>query len=68
MFKTVFLIKGSRSFWSNRKKEWRKAFRKSKSFDNSCRNHGGCGYCKQNRTFVNKRREPLVILEELYEY
>ena len=30
-------------------KEWRKAYRKSKAFDSSCRNHGGCERCADNR-------------------
>lgn len=30
-------------------KEHRKPYRKSKRIDASCRNHGNCPYCKQNR-------------------
>ncbi len=30
-------------------KEHRKPYYKSKSIDTSCRNHGDCAYCKQNR-------------------
>lgn len=37
------------------KKEKREQYRGSKSFDSSCRNHGGCGYCESNRTFGFKR-------------
>jgi hypothetical protein len=36
-------------------KEKRKQYRKSKAFDRSCRNHGGCGYCEENRTYRSKR-------------
>ncbi len=30
-------------------KEHRKAYYGSKSFDPSCRNHGGCPWCEENR-------------------
>lgn len=30
-------------------KEYRKPYRKSKSFDRSCRNHGNCPYCESGR-------------------
>lgn len=30
-------------------KEHRKPYRKSKAIAKSCRNHGTCEYCKQNR-------------------
>lgn len=33
------------------KKEKRQSYRGAKSFDTSCRNHGSCNYCKNNRTF-----------------
>jgi hypothetical protein len=39
------------------RKDKRQAYRKSKAFDRSCRNHGGCPYCEGNRLFTNKRRE-----------
>lgn len=29
--------------------------RTSKRFDRSCRNHGNCGYCENNRLFSFKR-------------
>jgi hypothetical protein len=38
-------------------KEKRKALRGSKAFDHSCRNHGSCSYCKNNRTYKNKKRQ-----------
>ena len=37
------------------RKDWRKPYRKSKRFDKSCRNHGGCGYCKNNRLYQYKK-------------
>lgn len=30
-------------------KEHRKQFRKSKRFDRTCRNHGSCSWCQENR-------------------
>jgi len=36
-------------------KEYRKPYRGAKVFDCSCRNHGGCGYCNNNRTIFDKK-------------
>lgn len=38
-------------------KEHRKPFRGAELADKTCRNHGSCPYCKENRTFKNKRAE-----------
>lgn len=43
-------------------KEHRKQYRGSKAIDNTCRNHGSCAYCRENRTFKNRKRL------EKYEY
>ena len=48
-------------------KEYRKPYRKSKAFDFSCRNHGSCGYCYDNRTFSNRRRAKFAN-DDLREY
>lgn len=48
-------------------KEKREKFRGSKDFDVSCRNHGSCSYCKQNRTHSNLLRE-ITANEKLMEY
>lgn len=37
------------------KKEKRKPYRGSKAFDCSCRNHGSCSYCENNRTLFDKK-------------
>lgn len=47
------------NYYPNRK-DWRKPYYKSKVFDWTCRNHGACSYCKNNRLFVNRRREPIL--------
>jgi len=42
------------------KKEKRKPYYKSKRFDKTCRNHGSCGYCKDNRTKkINEKAKEL---------
>lgn len=38
-------------------KEHRKPYRKSKSFDKSCRNHGSCPYCQGNRKHSSEVRK-----------
>jgi hypothetical protein len=30
-------------------------YRKSRTFDSSCRNHGACPYCEQNRRFFDTK-------------
>lgn len=41
----------------NSGKERRNHYRKSKSFDSTCRNHGSCDYCKGDRTHKNEVRK-----------
>lgn len=38
-------------------KEHRKQYRGAKSISYSCRNHGGCSWCKENRTYNNRKRK-----------
>ena len=38
-------------------KEHRKPYRGSKAFDRTCRNHGGCDWCKDNRLYRTNRLE-----------
>jgi len=51
----------------------KKAYTGSKAFDSSCRNHGSCSYCRDNRLFSRKRDELfadidiLVGVEEFFE-
>ena len=39
------------------KKEKRKPYTKAKAVDKSCRNHGSCKWCEDNRTYKNRKRE-----------
>lgn len=48
-------------------KEKRKEYRRSKTFDSSCRNHGSCGYCEGNRTHFDKKARQAAE-EEIEEY
>jgi hypothetical protein len=36
----------------------------SKSVDRTCRNHGSCGHCENNRT-INARKTKLIAKNEL---
>lgn len=38
-------------------KERRKPYRGAKAIDRTCRNHGGCGWCKENRTLKYDKKE-----------
>ena len=38
------------------KKEYRKPYRKAKAVSKSCRNHGACKWCEDNRTYKNRKR------------
>ena len=53
------------------KKEKRKEYKRSKQFDTSCRNHGSCPYCKNNRLKkdIEKAKEfdKEIKLKESYE-
>ena len=46
-------------------KEHRKPYRGSKAFDYSCRNHGDCPWCKENR--LHKRGNGQITIAELDE-
>ena len=45
-------------------KEHRKPYRGAKRFTCSCRNHGSCTYCLNNRMHSTKKRIPLVEPDE----
>lgn len=46
------------------KKEYRKKYRGSEVFDVTCRNHGKCSYCRNNRTYSSKRRSFCFNIKE----
>lgn len=48
-------------------KEYRKPYRGAKAIDRTCRNHGGCEWCKGNRTHENEKRK-LKCEQELKVY
>ena len=39
-------------------KEKRKQYHGSKAFDRSCRNHGSCPWCKENRLHKFRDKKP----------
>ena len=41
-------------------KEHREMYRGSKAFDRACRNHGSCDWCRNGRTFGNRKRETIA--------
>lgn len=38
-------------------KEKRRAYRGAKAVDQTCRNHGSCDWCEENRKYKNIKRE-----------
>ena len=48
-------------------KEKRKNYRGSKTWDWSCRNHGSCDYCRNNRLHSIKLKE-FTAIEEVKEW
>ena len=42
-------------------KEKRKPYRGSKVIDCTCRNHGSCPWCRENRLYKNKKREQKML-------
>lgn len=50
-------------------KEHRKPYYGSKSFDRTCRNHGGCPWCEENRKYkyIKKKQKTDLQLKEFEE-
>ena len=42
------------------RKDWRRPYRKAQAVAPSCRPHGECGYCTQNRTHASNKRKQLA--------
>ena len=49
------------------KKEKRKPYYGSKAIDKTCRNHGGCGWCEENRKHKYEKREE-AMRDRIAEY
>lgn len=62
----VFLINNNMSLEKAIKsgKEKRKPYYGSKAFDWSCRNHGTCKWCEDNRTYKNKKRLASALAQD----
>ncbi len=45
-------------------KEHRKEYRGSKAVDKTCRNHGGCDWCVENRLYKYLKRSEAMDQEE----
>ena len=50
-------------------KEYRKPYRGSKAIDKTCRNHGGCEWCTENRIkkYIVKEKAADMALKEYKE-
>ena len=48
-------------------KEYRKEYRGSKAIDKTCRNHGGCEWCEENRKHKYLIKE-VAIKERMKEF
>ena len=47
-------------------KEKRKPYRGAKAVDCTCRNHGSCGWCRDNRLHKFKKKEPIDYKKECH--
>ena len=49
-------------------KEHRKKYQRSKKFDKTCRNHGGCPWCEENRKykFIKTNEKAKEKLKEFF--
>lgn len=41
-------------------KEYRKPYYRSARYDKTCRPHGGCPYCYDNRMHKHRRQDPVM--------
>lgn len=42
-------------------KEHRKVYYGAKAIDRTCRNHGSCPYCAENRQYKNRKRLEIML-------
>ena len=61
------LYKSDKRKFSDRKKDWKQPYRKSRRFDRTCRCHGGCPWCEGNKMFFDNKRR-IDAEEQLKEY
>lgn len=45
-------------------KEHRKPYTGSKAIDSTCRNHGSCPYCEENRKYKFRDKHPQEVEDE----
>lgn len=45
------------------KKEYREPYRGSKAIDKTCRNHGGCPWCEENRKYQSLKEQERCDLD-----
>jgi hypothetical protein len=45
-------------------KEKRKPYYGSKAFDRTCRNHGTCKWCEENRLYKNKKKLAAALAQD----
>ena len=45
-------------------KENRRLYTGCKAIDKTCRNHGSCGWCKDNRTYQARKEEAKMEIRE----
>lgn len=55
------------NFHPNRK-DWLAPYRRSKVFARSCRNHGSCDYCRNNRLHKFIKSVPILEKDEDYSW
>lgn len=41
-------------------KDHRKPYHGAKAIDHTCRNHGSCEWCRENRVYANRKREDVA--------
>lgn len=46
-------------------KEHRRPYTGSKAIDRTCRNHGGCDWCKGNRMYSSRKRAEAMRAREI---
>ena len=45
-------------------KEKRKHYKGAKAVDRTCRNNGSCNWCRNNRLYKYRKKEPIITEED----